>query len=342
MHSKILESVIELTNNSDLDSLDLSLLSTLAEYVPIKRIGIYLAFNAGQKRHVMLKVGLEIVDEKPNYRWSTCELVHECDPLMMSCLQYGSSMSGTNDNGDTLIWMPVGSLEERTCLFIQTDRLSSEAENLLNAFCRIYGNYIELITASERDKLTGLYSRHSFESRLKFLLKMQSRIQEELHRSIPRRHHFEGDVPWLVIFDLDNFKSVNDSFGHLCGDEVLLTFAQKLKSFFRASDLVFRFGGEEFVLILEPTTKEHALSRIEEFRESIAQTDFPLVGRMTVSGGMTAVSPNIFESVLLDHADKALYYSKENGRNAVYCYEDLVADEKLSAPGKIESDVQMF
>lgn len=403
MNPRILESVVGLTENNDIDSLDLSLLSTLSEYIPCRQLGIFLSLRGTNQQYTLLKLGLDIVSEQPHFRWQTNELVTQVPKQLQSCLHTGNYQKQDSELGYSKVWVPLGSPEQRVCLFVECCSLDSDKERLLSAFCRIYGNYIALLGASQKDKLTGLYSRHSFETRLKFLLDIQLKIQKEERQNAFDEHDsallnseqdselgfeqssglgleknadsdFESTpvvelakksaavqraespavnnelrvlqqddnaLPWLVMFDLDNFKTVNDSFGHICGDEVLLSFAQHLRKFFRSSDLIFRFGGEEFVLILEATAAPAAIARIDAFRQSVADMQFPLVGKMTVSGGMTAITPNVFETVLLDQADKALYYAKENGRNAVHCYENLVAENKIFV-GREYDDVQLF
>ncbi|TMS79841.1 GGDEF domain-containing protein, partial [Pseudoalteromonas sp. S981] len=91
--------------------------------------------------------------------------------------------------------------------------------------------------------------------------------------------------------DIDHFKKVNDNYGHVCGDEVLLLLAQKMRQYFRSSDLIFRFGGEEFVLVFEPCDFDAMKAKIDQFMELIRQTHFPFVKTMTVSIGMSRISP---------------------------------------------------
>jgi diguanylate cyclase (GGDEF)-like protein len=140
-----------------------------------------------------------------------------------------------------------------------------------------------------------------------------------------RRHHNGEEKQWLAVVDVDHFKGVNDRFGHLYGDEVLILIANLLQSSFRAQDRVFRFGGEEFVVLLRSTNLENARRIIERFRADVESHDFPQVGKVTVSIGFTSVSAADSPVVTLGHADQALYYAKAHGRNRVCHYEELVA-----------------
>ena len=93
---------------------------------------------------------------------------------------------------------------------------------------------------------------------------------------------------WLAMVDIDHFKQVNDNFGHLIGDEVLLLVAQLLKGSFRAHDRVYRFGGEEFIVVLRCDNHEAAAAALERFRLRMEANDFPQAGRITASARSTS------------------------------------------------------
>lgn len=128
------------------------------------------------------------------------------------------------------------------------------------------------------------------------------------------------------MLDIDHFKAVNDTFGHLYGDEVILLISQRMKECFRNSDLLFRFGGEEFVVVLEPVPAEQAYTILNNFSKKISDHSFPQVGTVTISIGYAMIRERDYPPTILDLADKALYYAKEHSRNCVYNYESLVAD----------------
>lgn len=143
------------------------------------------------------------------------------------------------------------------------------------------------------------------------------------------------------MLDIDHFKKINDSFGHVCGDEVLLLLAQKMRHFLRSTDLIFRFGGEEFVIVFEPTNFESIEKKMNEFMEMIRETHFPFVENMTVSIGMCRISPYDFPINVLENADKALYYAKENGRNRLCFYEQLMENNLIDSNDK-STDIDLF
>ena len=119
--------------------------------------------------------------------------------------------------------------------------------SLLNATSRIYSNFLRLLEASERDVLTGLYNRRIFDTRLSTLVReVDERSLAERERGHP--HHEASN--YLEIIDIDYFKRVNDDYGHLFGDEVLLWLAQNMRHCFHNNDSLFRYGGEDFAVLL--------------------------------------------------------------------------------------------
>jgi diguanylate cyclase (GGDEF)-like protein len=199
-----------------------------------------------------------------------------------------------------------------------------EILELLDHLRKIYRNLVILHDTKERDVLTKLPNRQSLDARLLEVCEHYSDYQ--------LIDTTEEKSSWIAILDIDHFKRVNDDFGHLYGDEVLLIFSQLMERCFRYNDFLFRFGGEEFVVILNLANQKTAIAAFNRFREAIGNYNFPTVGRVTVSIGLTHVNGISMPTTQLDHADKALYYAKDNGRNKVILYEDMavVHDNDLS------------
>jgi diguanylate cyclase (GGDEF)-like protein len=216
-------------------------------------------------------------------------------------------------------------------LHLDTEAALSEAQQrLVGSLLRFYGNFRCLVHDNERDLLTGLYNRKPFDEHF-------DRALDTVSASA------DGATPssWLAVFDLDHFKRVNDLFGHLVGDEVLLLVGRLLRQSFRFSDKVFRFGGEEFVLLLRGADAEDSLRVLERFRERVATHEFPQVGQMSVSIGYTALKPDDTPHSALERADRAVYAAKEGGRNRVCHFERLVS-EGLLAPQEAGGSVDFF
>jgi diguanylate cyclase (GGDEF)-like protein len=224
-------------------------------------------------------------------------------------------------------------------LLLESERELAQVRPLVDGFVRIYANYTVLLNESERDKLTGLYNRRTFERQLQRLLKQCGALRQS-RSPVPseRRRAHEGTTAqvWLAILDIDHFKRINDVYGHVYGDEVILLIAQKMRANFRHNDVLFRFGGEEFVILLSAADAAIAQISLERFRAAVAAFEFPQVGHVTVSIGYARVGEHDYPEVAIDCADKALYFAKKNGRNRVYCYEDLTLQAEL-APASIGS-----
>ena len=180
--------------------------------------------------------------------------------------------------------------------------------------------------------MTGLLNRKTFD--------------EHLHRfsNSTKAENMTEIQPWLAVIDIDHFKLVNDRYGHLFGDEVLILVANLLRSNFGSQHRVFRFGGEEFVILLQPMSLSAVSEALEHFRQAVQDYEFPQIGKITVSLGFSGAhmrSPSPTE--LLSQANEALYYAKENGRNRVCHYETLQALGVLKKQEQItHDDVELF
>ena len=132
----------------------------------------------------------------------------------------------------------------------------------------------------------------------------------------------------VLMFDIDFFKKFNDTYGHECGDFVLINVANIIKSSLRDTDMESRYGGEEFTVLLDKTGKDDAILVAERIRKTIEEFDFVYKEQhlhVTISGGVSVydAETNFVNSTneLVNQADKALYVSKSNGRNQVSYYE---------------------
>lgn len=153
------------------------------------------------------------------------------------------------------------------------------------------------------DRLTGAASRLKFDESLKDLIHISSRFEE---------HKF-----CLIILDIDNFKSVNDTYGHDYGDVVLIEVAKVIKNNIRQSDTFARWGGEEFVILLPLVELESAIVFTEKIRELICKIKFEKLDRITCSFGLVEFDINDDEKTILKRADEYLYKAKKSGKNKV-------------------------
>jgi diguanylate cyclase (GGDEF)-like protein len=217
---------------------------------------------------------------------------------------------------------------------------------IIEPLVRTFTNLMSLLDYSEVDTLTGLLNRKTFDEHLMQIIgSLITDDDDQIEADgVPRRRHAASaeSSHWLAVIDIDHFKRINDNFGHLIGDEVLLMLANLMKSSFRFRDKLFRFGGEEFIVVIKPNTEVQALAIFDRFRQRIEKHIFPQVGQVTVSAGYAPIRLNNQPSVIIDHADEALYWVKSNGRNQTASYERLVEEGQISAYVPPASDMELF
>lgn len=193
-------------------------------------------------------------------------------------------------------------------------RVELRAENEFGVIARGINALLELsnklINEKEflafHDQLTGAYTR----------LRFNALFESELQKHLRYNHLFS-----FIIFDIDHFKNVNDSFGHQAGDVVLQEIAGLVQKNIRITDIFGRWGGEEFVLLLPETEVSGGVSLAEKLRNCIEEHAFPAVGRVTVSLGLAVLEPGDTLGSLCAKADQALYQAKKTGRNKTCVYE---------------------
>lgn len=181
-----------------------------------------------------------------------------------------------------------------------------------------------------RDAMTGLNNYQHF--------------YDLLHQEIYRSARYKSPLA-LVIADIDNFKGVNDTFGHLAGDHAIKAVANSLKSSLRASDHVARYGGEEFAIILPETDLDGAVVVAERMRKEIESLNISFENKsiaLTMSFGVTSpiLGEQIKENELVKRADKALYRAKAKGKN-ISCAFRVKAPAKKAASGRGKSKAQL-
>lgn len=176
---------------------------------------------------------------------------------------------------------------------------------LLAAYLTLRGYQKQLEDMATRDRLTGVANRHLFEM-----------LFEQAHQSAKRRSRPMS----LVSIDLDHFKPINDNYGHQAGDQVLRSVAAVIKQSIRKSDTLSRWGGEEFLLLLDDCNLQDAKARAERIREAL-QEQTMIFGRnaitVTLSMGVTQCRDDDTLDLCIARADAALYQAKEQGRNRV-------------------------
>ncbi|NYI17638.1 diguanylate cyclase (GGDEF)-like protein [Xanthomonas arboricola] len=320
----LLERMVDMTAIRDADLLDLSLLRTMREVCAAEELSLLrIAPDGRTMAETRLRddgrLSLTVAELKDAQMRSQLADVH--GP--------GEAVQLHQDGRALLVYPMMEARGIRTCLRVAGARPPGAAEQaMLQGFARFFQNYRSLLDDAQRDALTGLRNRKTFDD---VILRLFSGAQSTTEQGV-----------WLGIVDIDHFKRVNDTFGHLYGDEVLLLVAQLMQRTFRQDDLLFRFGGEEFVIVLRGVDRECAVSLFERFRLAVAEHVFPQVGQVTLSTGIVELTQGRLISQSLDEADKALYWAKQHGRNRAAVYAELVGNGQLQHATQPTGSVDLF
>lgn len=186
-------------------------------------------------------------------------------------------------------------------LGILTSSLNEILDNYENNVTQLNKEKMDYFDLSHRDKLTNLFNRHYLDS---VLVNYEDQIKD-------------GFIYGIIIIDIDNFKQINDTFGHQIGDEVLKVVAEILTANTRKVDIVGRWGGEEFLCIIMVNDKLSLYQIAENLRQIIEKTYLDIVNHITASFGCALLEKERNSSQLIENADKALYKAKKSGKNRV-------------------------
>ena len=205
----------------------------------------------------------------------------------------------------------------------------------------IYRNLIGLLDYGEKDALTGLLNRKSFDGAFVRAAMQQEALEQALDHPDRRTVHTQQPY-WMAVLDIDHFKRVNDSYGHLIGDEVLVLMARIMRTTLRQQDQLYRFGGEEFVVMMRCPDHARAEAVLERFRETVERFEFPQVSSVTVSVGFTQLRGDDSPDLAFNRADKAVYQAKETGRNRVCSFAQLLASGAVTDLPVTDDKVEFF
>jgi diguanylate cyclase (GGDEF)-like protein len=318
----LLDQLVSLTGIRDLELLEASLLKTLNGFILPTGLSLYKVSSRGEVRS-------EVVFEPEK-----CQVLREGfdvpAELLNAFRQHSAADTATLQlaiqDGFLYVMTVMNMRAATTYLVINCkEALRDSDSRVIDGMLQIYRNFCQLLQESQTDSLTGLANRKTFDECFSRVYELQP-MDDECPVEVDQRKPQNQTTYWIAMIDIDHFKSVNDRFGHLYGDEVLILLAHLLKNALRNDDLVFRFGGEEFVLMIRCQNREEAAGLLERLRMSVEAQDIPQVGQVTISIGATEMVRNTFAGTLLDYADKALYFSKQNGRNRLTFFEDMVSE----------------
>ena len=337
MHTpRLLDQLARLTSIHDLELLEFSLLKTLFGFLLPKSLAVvHLDAHSRPIKHI-------------SYGGNNCTVQRE-DLVLSDDLRYADDYLTSSDaaelatpcaEGVRLVIRMVETRYGRSYLLLTLSQgLTKIDAHLVSGVLQIYRNFCAILQSSQTDNLTGLSNRKTFDD---CVARVHELIPPHMEAEPGERRQDVAMRYWLVMVDIDHFKLVNDRFGHLYGDEVLVLLARLMKSAFREDDMIFRFGGEEFVLIIRCPSQQHCSIALERFRARVADHKFPQVGKVTISLGAIQMSRDTFTGTLLDYADQALYHSKHSGRDQVTFFEDLLACGMVQVENVVPGGMDIF
>lgn len=338
-----LHQLVDMTSLRDLELLDLSLLRNLHNQVRPDTLAL---LRIGTDQPLISEIRCEPngdIVRNPKISVST-----ETERAILDLQEHDLPFVDIPSAGmQRTLFLTLNTTFSTTLLLIGSKGGLDHADRtIIETMLKFYRNFCALLLESQTDPLTGLANRKTFDDIVTRVhaLKIEKHatdIEIERRDDSSRKSGEHADY-WLVMVDIDHFKQVNDRYGHLYGDEVLVILAQQIRKILRTDDFAFRFGGEEFVLIVHCLSTGQARAALERLRLAVADMAIPQVGHITVSIGATLLAPDTFTGTLLDYADKALYHSKNTGRNKVTFFEDMLAQGLAQTEPQPEEHLDFF
>jgi two-component system cell cycle response regulator len=336
---RLLDKLVNLTAIQDLELMEFSLLKTLVEFIKPQELSILKLDRRGKPCY-----RLHLKKAKYAVISGEFSISDDISAIVEVVYRTKQSFSRRIDSGCLLAaWHILQTKAQDVFLVLQTENeLNKLDSHIISGLLQIYRNFYEVLSESQRDQLTGLANRKTFDEIVNRIHCLSIPTTDPV--PVERRCNIDEGCEsfWLAMVDVDNFKRINDLWGHLYGDEVLLLMSQLMQNHFRESDYLFRFGGEEFVIIIRACNRDQASMAFERFRSTIEKQEFPQIGHITVSIGVVRLDQNVFSSTLLDRADKALYHAKHNGRNQVVFFEELLETGLASLEEVKTGDIEFF
>ena len=343
---ELVDNLADLTALRDRDALDVALLNTLNDVLQPRAAAICRV--VGEKGHERWRIGAQVRAAQAaapgDSLWSRLDTLPLLSQYPWRLQALETQQVQTSGDAPATTIFPIGSNGvSGGVLELVTDVPLVEADRqLVSGVLRLYLNCGSLLDYGERDSLTELLNRKTFDGAF-----LKATIEQREQVALPgaaadRRHLTSVGTYWLAMLDIDHFKRVNDNYGHLIGDEVLLLLARLMRGHFRFHDQLYRFGGEEFVVLMRCGDEDEAYRVLERLRETTEAHLFPQVGRITISVGFSEIKIGDSPSGAIERADKAVYYAKEHGRNQVCSYAALIANGQLERLAANVGDMELF
>jgi len=345
---KLLDHIVRISARRDRTEINTALVEAILEIFGPRSLRIYRCFPSGNKTVLFTCAGFGQDGSFSHNAYlperQFCKPIEQ-DRLLRRAQKEASIVLDVLPDGANRLVFPVISLDQLIYLvdIVISETFPSDQRVMLMGLLEYFTHHIALLDYGEGDTLTGLANRKTFDKPLFEVLGKAANDNLQFNLSLPKRRQGSNDSQhWLAVCDIDHFKRINDTHGHLIGDEVLVMFARLMRESFRYDDQLFRFGGEEFVAVLQPAKQVSVHTIFERFRRSVESHIFSRVGQVTVSIGYSQLLPNDTPPDVIDRADEALYYAKNHGRNQSACFETLVSTGELMPKASTKGEIELF
>jgi len=343
--NRTLELMAELTASRDREMLDGTLALVVSRLLKARGVTLASLVGEGDQQRWWIRSSCQQSEHGSDCIPQPLEAIEparpDTQPDWLACLRTQEPLLGA-DEPSVSLWPLSSDAVASELLELRTDTpLLPEDRYRLVAMLRIYRNLTVLLDGCERDALTGLLNRASFEKAFMHATAVSGSDRNRSDARRDNRRPTQAVPQWLGVLDIDHFKRVNDLYGHVIGDEVLVLVARIMSSTFRACDKLYRFGGEEFAVLLSAPDEPSASAALERLRQQLDGYAFPRAGRVTASIGFTGLRAGDLPQSAFDRADRAVYHSKRNGRNQVHSFDALWA-QGLLQEGDGAGSVELF
>ena len=255
-----LDAVVSLAEPRDVRGLNGAFLSILKEHIPHRAVRVYEIVNDFYTASAQIDSDGQILKEILNTQENNSAVKLEFnEPDVQQCITEKLPITGQSSNsGLERTIFPILGLPKPLGLLVIEGKVDDSCQNFLDPLLRIYASHAFILNKNEHDSLTGLFNRHVMETKLNQIYHSQEK---------GKRKSDVQEQTWCIgLLDIDHFKMINDQHGHLFGDEVLIIFSRLLQRSFRDDDMLFRYGGEEFLVALRNVDLDKAQMTLNRFQ----------------------------------------------------------------------------